>query len=349
MAPHVAKYINGVGSTGNWLSKIVGGALGAGLVARILRGYTFISRNYAPGDKIFVIGFSRGAYTARALAGLIAAKGLLDWQGLGLAPGAPDDDGYKYAAAAWNQRMRERLKGKLTLLGGLEQMVSTLPQLIGGAGYTPKFVANVRIAGVAVWDTVGALGIPRLTTDHTETIDYLQFADTKLSDKVDAAFHAIAIDEQRIDFSPTLWDTGGKADPRIAQRLFAGAHADVGGGYPLGVESYLSDLSWRWMAEQLAGQGVDLSLPVVQEDYPLGPSHKPWTNPAFAARPIGARVFPPFDPKAGALPLHESVGHRLSQKVQAISATSPPATQDLAYVPSSLVNAGYLQVFQRQA
>ena len=73
-----AKYLHGVGDSDNFLVKALGGALGAGLITRIVRGYTYISRTYAAGDRIFIVGFSRGAYTARALAGLIAAKGLLD-------------------------------------------------------------------------------------------------------------------------------------------------------------------------------------------------------------------------------------------------------------------------------
>jgi tetratricopeptide (TPR) repeat protein len=73
-----AKYLHGVGDSDNLLVKAFGGALGAGLITRIVRGYTYVSRNYVAGDTIFIVGFSRGAYTARALAGLIATKGLLD-------------------------------------------------------------------------------------------------------------------------------------------------------------------------------------------------------------------------------------------------------------------------------
>ena len=74
----VAKYLHGVGDSSNFLVKALGGAFGAGVIARIVRGYTFLSRNHEPGDRIFVVGFSRGAYTARALAGLVGAKGLID-------------------------------------------------------------------------------------------------------------------------------------------------------------------------------------------------------------------------------------------------------------------------------
>ncbi len=69
-----AKYIHGVGDSNNALVRLLGGTLGAGLIVRIVRGFTFISRHYEPGDSIVIVGFSRGAYTARALAGRSARR-----------------------------------------------------------------------------------------------------------------------------------------------------------------------------------------------------------------------------------------------------------------------------------
>jgi hypothetical protein len=94
----VAKYLHGVGDSDNVLVKMLGGAGGAGLVTRVVRGYTFISRNYAAGDCIFVIGFSRGAYTARALGGLIAARGLLDATRIDL---TEKEQAYRLGSAEW--------------------------------------------------------------------------------------------------------------------------------------------------------------------------------------------------------------------------------------------------------
>ena len=74
----VAKYLHGVGDSDNPIMKVAGGAFGSGLIARVVRGYTYVSRNYRPGDRITIVGFSRGAYTARALAGMISSVGLLD-------------------------------------------------------------------------------------------------------------------------------------------------------------------------------------------------------------------------------------------------------------------------------
>ena len=72
------KYLHGVDDSANGLVRVLGGMFGAGVIARIVRGYTFISRHFKPGDKIVLVGFSRGAYTARALGGLIASQGLLN-------------------------------------------------------------------------------------------------------------------------------------------------------------------------------------------------------------------------------------------------------------------------------
>ena len=103
--------------------------------------------------------------------------------------------------------------------------------------------------------------------------------------------HAVAVDEQRGDFTPTLWD----ADARITQVLFPGAHADVGGGYSTtGNESGLSDCSLAWMTRQLEALGVAFSQTARYVPSPLatGVAHEPWTNVPWTALPHGARTFP---------------------------------------------------------
>ena len=106
----IAKYIHGVGDSRNPIGRIIGGAFGAGVISRIVRGYTFISRNYEPGARIFIVGFSRGAYTARALGGLIASEGVL------AAPLTVDkEQAYRAGAEAWYQyRQKTAPKSKLT-------------------------------------------------------------------------------------------------------------------------------------------------------------------------------------------------------------------------------------------
>jgi len=282
----VAKYLHGVGDSDNFLVKALGGAVGAGLITRIVRGYTFVSRNYVAGDKIFLIGFSRGAYTARALAGLIAAKGLLDATQLDL-----DDrnKAYRLGAAVWYDHRRAQLRGNLNLLGRLEETVLDLPGFLQRPPPANQFVA-APIETVAVWDTVGALGIPEFNR-RMMRVDSFRFADLSLSPKVRHGLHAIAVDEMREDFTPTLWD----ADPRVTQVLFVGAHGDVGGGYPEDDnESALSDGPLRWMTDQLTRLAVRFSASPVFVPKPdaTGLLHCPWIHPPWHVLPRGPRAFP---------------------------------------------------------
>jgi uncharacterized protein (DUF2235 family) len=320
----VAKYLHGVGDSDNFLVKALGGALGAGLITRIVRGYTFVSRNYVAGDRIYLIGFSRGAYTARALAGLIAAKGLLDATALDLT----DKEGaYRLGAAVWYDYQRAKTQGNTNLLGRLEDTVLDLPVFLLRPPRADQLVA-APIEAVAVWDTVGALGIPDFNRQMMR-VDVLQFADLRLSPVVRHGVHAVAVDERREDFTPTLWD----ADPRVTQVLFAGAHGDVGGGYPdSGNESALSDATLKWMTGQLTQRGVRfLATPVyVPKPDPRGPAHSPWAHPPFDVLARGPRVFP--------------AGMGLSQlvldRIAAGALVADPGLAPAPYRPSNL--SGYI-------
>jgi uncharacterized protein (DUF2235 family) len=283
----IAKYLNGVGDSNNFLVKAVGGAMGAGLITRIVRGYTFVSRNYAAGDDIYLLGFSRGAYTARALAGLIVDKGLLDASKLDL---SDKMSAYRLGAAVWYSHLKSSPKVDGNLLAKLEEMALDLPAFILFPPRDDKLIAT-PINTVAVWDTVGSLGIPDYNRQNV-LIDVFQFADTKLSPSVKHGRQAIAVDEQRADFTPTLWD----GDARIIQVLFPGAHADVGGGYPVDDnESGLSDVTLTWMAGELAKLGVKFSaspLFALSPD-PKGVAHAPWLHPPWDMLPRGMRTFSP--------------------------------------------------------
>jgi hypothetical protein len=273
----VSKYLHGVGDSSNPIMKVLGGVFGVGLVARIVRGYTFISRNYRAGDSIYIVGFSRGAYTARALAGMIASVGLLN-------PDAYDPDdreqAYRLGIAAWAQSKqvvftRNPVSSLLTKLAGFAEQIMAR-QLKPG-----DLIPDVSIRSVAVWDTVGSMGIPAYVKH--ERLDLFTFVDLKLSQKVQQGFHAMALDERRLDFPVTRWDP----DPRVQQMWFVGAHADVGGGYPL-KECGLSDIALDWMTRNLAGAGVRFVDPMayspdvtrVAQDF-----HKPWREPPFNIGP----------------------------------------------------------------
>lgn len=218
----VVFYDKGVG-TGDWFDRLMGGLTGSGLDANVKDGYVFLGNNYEEGDEIYLFGFSRGAYTARSLAGFIGASGLLNRFRMGNL-----EDAWKLYCTKENQRPKDA-KAKL-----------------GGR--------DVRIQAIGVWDTVGSLGVPlRWFNPFNFLKRRHEFHDTSLRAHVDCALHAIAVDEKRGPFAPTLWQKETRENlPEgqvVEQVWFPGTHGDVGGG--LG-EWGLSDLALEWMIRRLA-------------------------------------------------------------------------------------------------
>lgn len=320
----IAKYLHGVGDSNNFLVKILGGTTGAGIIARIVRGYTFVSRNYVAGDRIVLLGFSRGAYTARALAGMIVSQGLLD-----AAQNNLDDKptAYRLGTAAWYEYRKAALQADTGLFQRLTALVTDLPAFLSHSPPAPM-IADVPILAVAVWDTVGALGIP-IYVQQDGRADLFRFADTRLSNKVANGFHAIAADEQRDDFEPTFWD----ADHRIVQCVFPGAHGDVGGGYPTaGNESALSDAALGWMTNRLKAVGVAFAATPF---CPINPSasgiaHQPWAHLPFSRLPTSPRKFP------AALGL--GISANLMNRLRAGAVVAEPAQSAAVYALGNLVD-----------
>ena len=279
----IARSLHGVGAESNRLASIAGGALGIGLIAQVLRGYTFLSRRVLPGDAIILVGFSRGAYAARTLGALVAAKGLIDADAHGLDAEQTDAAGYRLAAKVWLDWQKDRNSAH-GVIGDVDQLVADIPLFDEAAQETPQLREVEAIRAIGVWDTVGSLGIPATLLGVGHRVDALQFIDATLSDRVREGWHAVAADERRSDFTPTLW----AARKGVRQVVFAGAHGDCGGGgNPRGAQSGLADVAKRWMAEQLAGAGVALNVPDVAPDAGLGPRHRPeWALPfAIAGKP----------------------------------------------------------------
>lgn len=285
----VAKYLHGVGDSKNLLVKLLGGIFGLGVVARIVRGYTFLSRYYAPGDRIHICGFSRGAYTARALTGVIAQVGLLD-------PATYDpadkEHAYRLGIAAWAKAKTLQLNGKGKMTQLASDIISVFERFLAAPLDPQNLRPEVPVSSVAVWDTVGSLGIPEYVKGARA--DVFRFVDAALSPKVEQGLHAMAIDELRVDFPVTKWD----ARAGITQTWFIGAHGDVGGGYSP-AESSLSDLTLEWMTGQLAALGVGFAAtPVYRPDASrvlTQPIHTPWTQPPFDHLGRAPRVPAPGD------------------------------------------------------
>jgi uncharacterized protein (DUF2235 family) len=321
----VAKYIHGVGDTSNVLAEKAEGAFGLGLIARIARGYTYLSRQYQPGDHIYILGFSRGAYTARALAGFVAGKGLLDWAAMQLVAGSKPS--YSAGIAAWQQYKKSLHCNDPGILHTLaECFTDVADKLEMGMGPMPplKFVIPVPVLAVGVWETVGALGIPDFGIAAGKPIrrDVFEFADTALSGSVANGFHAVAVDEQRVDFTPTLWDTR----EGVVQVLFPGAHSDVGGGYASD-QSGLSSCALIWMAARLSAVGLLLANLTLGKPNPLDIAHQPWTEPG-AKFVTAQREFPPT------LGLSQRVLQRIAGgALQVQSAPNQP------YRPQNLLNS----------
>lgn len=249
-------YDSGVGTNGTPFEHFFGGTMGEGLFQKVQDGYEFLSYVWDPGDEIYLFGFSRGAYTARSLAGMIALFGVptknLDNQTVRRVFGA-----YRLTDHAL------RAKAKATLV----------------ADYALTDV-NVRMVGV--WDTVGALGIPGHLFGAFDQAKY-GFLDTTLSPCIQNAYHAISIDERRMAFQPTLWtapDGSPRAnDSQVQQVWFPGVHCDVGGSYS---ERQLSNIALRWMIDNAKACGLlfdeaalDVCLSPKPFD-PLGPAHDEW-------------------------------------------------------------------------
>jgi uncharacterized protein (DUF2235 family) len=336
----VAKYLHGVGDSQNQLVRLLGGVFGTGTITRIVRGYTFISRNYQLGDRIVLVGFSRGAYTVRALAGLIIGKGLLNPASTDLADKAA---AYRAGTAAWYAYRKAQLTDG-PFWQRFSDAITNLPAFLSRDLPSSGCLPGVGIEAIGVWDTVGSLGIPTYALDGHRA-DIFQFVNKDLSPLVRHGVHAVSIDEQRRDFLPTLWND--RPQGNIIQSLFAGAHADVGGGYPA-AESGLSDITLGWMQQQLVARaGLLLASPLKPtHPDPLAIAHQPWTNlpwnlPALDGHPTAVvRTFPDIASSLS-LGLNESVvtrwltfagmGYRPSNVAHAFDANGSVLPKDRIY------------------
>ncbi|KAJ9649677.1 hypothetical protein H2199_000456 [Coniosporium tulheliwenetii] len=242
--PQVVYYHYGVASRGNVVSRVVMGSTGEGLEENVRDGYSFLANNYSTGDEIFLTGFSRGAFTSRSIAGMMAVVGLLTKAGLNFLPEIhrdvlnrrnPDyrprnrNAPFPNKPSASDPRYREELYRR-----GLTRL-------------------DVSVKAIGVWDTVGALGAPRigLLTRfglQDQESDEMQFYDTKLSNIVENAFQALALDERRTAFRPAVWEKPQGNRTTLRQVWFPGVHSNVGGGHD---DQELSNITLAWMMSQL--------------------------------------------------------------------------------------------------
>lgn len=243
--PQQVFYDWGVGS---YYDPVVGGATGKGLHKNIMDDYRYIVQNYKPGDELYLFGFSRGAYTVRCLCGLINNVGIVTRPDAHLIQQAFDH--YKNPARAYKPD-----GGKSIEFREAHSHPSREVEFVG------------------VWDTVGAMGIPISFLGLFDDRD--EFYDTKIGRNVRVARHALAIDERRVDFTPTVWEPRDTMD--MQQVWFCGAHSNVGGSYKPGADGrVLSDIPLAWMVNEAVRTGLTIEPHLGRQIHgsPLASVHK---------------------------------------------------------------------------
>ncbi|MCK1715047.1 DUF2235 domain-containing protein [Bradyrhizobium sp. 143] len=244
-------YSQGVGTKRGEIAR--GGVAGYGIDDEIIEAYTWLIENFDDGDEIFIFGFSRGAYTARSLSGLISKCGILKL-------GAPLSIEQLYA--------RYRLYDAPTIRSLLGKPLAQDASL--EEKWLTKYSRPTKIKFIGVWDTVGSMGIP-LGSAEAKVHKY-RFLDTHLRLDNEYAFHAVALDEHRADFEATFWtrtvktgETGAPDRPiaHVEQRWFVGCHANVGGGY---ASDPLSQRPLVWLMEKAGALGLIFREQVVIDE-----------------------------------------------------------------------------------
>jgi uncharacterized protein (DUF2235 family) len=251
----IVEYFPGVGTNepreeggsfvGRGLNKVLGGATGFGLGKKVKEAYQFIARNYKDGDEIYLFGFSRGAYTARSVAGMIRKCGIVQ---------NPTNRAVRKAFRLYRRGGVDNHPDRFHIREARAKMspdfaTSTKDQETRKGGKVPL----VNIAYVGVWDTVGQRGIPEQLLGVFAKVwnQFYAFHDTDLSSLVRAARHAVAVDERRVFYQPALWGNLDRLNSEVGgtkyeQLWFVGDHGIVGGSAK---QDNVSCYTLKWVAE----------------------------------------------------------------------------------------------------
>ena len=212
---------NALSPIGKWWTRVIGLAFGYGISDNVADAYQFLMKTFRPHDEVYVFGFSRGAYTARALCGMLHLVGLLSEDNEALIP---------YAI-------------RMAKSDAIDFKVA--------ADFKETFSRECKPHFVGVWDTVSSLGW---------VYNAVNFAYTNATNNPDLHIvrHAVSIDERRAFFRQNLFGAPNNSEQDVKEVWFAGVHSDVGGSYPES-ESQLSQVVLRWMLceAKLAGLQVD--------------------------------------------------------------------------------------------
>ncbi len=280
--PQIVLYSQGVGSNvdalgkdgfldgfSEGLNRILGGVFGEGLEDNIVETYLRLAFNYEDGDEIYVFGFSRGAFCARSFAGLVGCAGVVS---------------RKHAEKAWDAfRLYRANPGRKATKFELEDYERARRDFRASYGKGKRAADGTRIKSdeapkityLGIFDTVGQRGVPSALGGLASMFNKrFGFHDMEIGQCVQSARHAVAVDENRLGFPPTLWEGVDEANKRehcadgrqrYAQRWFIGTHGDVGGGEG----SPLSAAPLKWIAEGAAECGLRLYGSYGEDESPL--------------------------------------------------------------------------------
>lgn len=298
--PQLVYYDEGIGTGRKWLGKAIDGAFGHGMVRIMREAYRFLIFNYEPGDEIFAFGFSRGAYTARTFIGLVRHAGIID-----IARASQIDqaiDIYRHAPAGTGLESPEGLRFRAK--NSTKTCVSKADReyrLKNVPGFTwGKADKLLQFKYLGVWDTVSALGVPGFIRFSGLFNQKYAFHNAVLTSKIQFARHAVAIDEPRKAFRPTLFgrDSIAKYNARnerkgaapmpdwklhYQEKWFPGVHSAVGGG---GVRRGLSDCALGWILAGAIDAGLQLREDGSDVVYTINPD--PYDLVEIDPRKIGA-------------------------------------------------------------
>jgi len=286
-------YSAGVGTAKG--EKVTGGLFGIGINEEVEAAYEWLVEHYVEGAQLFIFGFSRGAFTARSLAGFISKCGLLK-------AGSPLSLKQLY------ERYRKNTVTSIRALEKTDQGLSLEDR------WLKKYSRPVPVWFQGVWDTVGALGVPLPCVPHVSRHDF-DFLETDLRINDTHAYHALAIDEHREAFAPTLWtktvpatgDAPAERDfPHVEQRWFVGAHANVGGGYE---NDLLAQVPLQWLQQKAKDHGLVFKDTVELDDgltaCPIRDSLAEMAWGIYEIVTLGKHYYRPI----GAEPVYSETGH----------------------------------------
>ena len=276
-------YHDGLG-TGGPLDKVSGGAFGSGIEENIRALYRFLIYNWEPNDEIYLFGFSRGAFTVRTLAGFMNLVGLVDKDGDYFVPDlyACYENNQRPGSPEWDHAFRK--------------------------------IKNQRpcppIKFIGVWDTVGSLGAPGLLGWFLNSGKY-EYHNVRITPEMQHCYHALAIDERRKPFKPTLWERPAGWTGALEQVWFCGVHTNVGGSCRW---DGLANEALHWMVEKAEGLGLEFDSAYLQPFLPCFNSEL-IDSMTVKYRALGEFVRPVGDHKADGEAVHQSVldRHGLAQ------------------------------------